>query len=39
VREIIVELFSKLLKLSTPNLALIVVLVALLVVWRVLGKS
>lgn len=38
MKEIIAELFSKLVKISTTNLSLIVVLVALLVLWRMVGK-
>jgi hypothetical protein len=42
MKQIIVMVLSKLdqlEKISTPNLALVVVLVALLLVWRVLGHS
>ena len=38
MKEIIAALFSKLDRISTANLALIVVLVALLVLWRMVGK-
>jgi len=38
VKDTIVDLLSKLVNGSTTNLVLIVVLVALLIVWRLLGK-
>jgi hypothetical protein len=38
VKDVIIDLASKLVNISTTNLVLIVVLVALLIVWRVVGK-
>ena len=38
MKDTIVDLLSKLVNGSTTNLVLIVVLVALLIVWRLLGK-
>jgi hypothetical protein len=38
VKDTIVDFLSKLVNISTTNLVLIVVLVALLIVWRVVGK-
>jgi hypothetical protein len=38
VKDTIADLLSKLVNISTTNLVLIVVLVALLIVWRVVGK-
>jgi hypothetical protein len=38
VKDTIVDLLSKLMNMSTTNLVLIVVLFALLIAWRVVGK-
>jgi hypothetical protein len=38
VKDVIIDLLGKLANLSTTNLALIVVLVALLIVWQLVSK-